>query len=103
MFDNYCAYVTHIESLSQTDSQPQKRAKLSGFYKHWTNASTPIYMTIYLDVLAPLKRLSLRFQQVIHEPVKAVRRIQKFTWSMAKLKLFMDNTIENHTYSNAVE
>ena len=54
-------------------------------------------MVIYLDVLAPLKRISLGFQQEIHDPDKAVRRIQKFTWSMTKLKLFTDNTIENRT------
>ena len=54
-------------------------------------------MAIYLDVLAPVKWLSLRFQQDIHDPVKAVRRIQEFTWTMAKLKLFMDNAIENQT------
>ena len=39
IFDNYCAYMTHIESLSQTDFQPQKLAELSGFYKSWTEAS----------------------------------------------------------------
>ena len=39
IFDNYYAYMTHIESLSQTDCQPQKRAELSGFYKSWTEAS----------------------------------------------------------------
>ena len=54
-------------------------------------------MVIYLDVLAPLKCISLGFQQEIHDPDTAVRRIQKFTWSMTKLKLFTDNTIENRT------
>ena len=67
----------HIKSLSQTDIQPQKRAKLSGLYKHWTDASIPIYMAIYLDVLAPVKLLSVGFQQDIHDLVKAVRRIQE--------------------------
>ena len=39
------------------------------------------------------------FQQDIYDAVKAVRRIQEFTWSVAKLKVFMDNAIENHTIS----
>ena len=47
--------MTHIESLSQADSQPQKLAELSGFYKSWADVSIPIYMTIYLGVLAPVK------------------------------------------------
>ena len=56
-----------------------------------------IYMTIHLDLLAPVQHLILGFQQDILDPVKAVRLIQKFTWSMAKLKLLLDNAIENHT------
>ena len=54
-------------------------------------------MTIYVDILGAVKCWGLEFQQDIHNPVKAVRQIQEFTWSMAKLKLFMDNAIENHT------
>ena len=52
-------------------------------------------MAIYLDVIALLKRLGLVFQHDIHDPVKAVGRIQEFTWSMGKLKLSVDKAIEN--------
>ena len=67
----------HIESLSQTDSQASKRAELKGYYQRWTNASVPIHMAIYLDVLSLLRRLSLVFQQDEHDPVKVVRRIEE--------------------------
>ena len=33
MFDTYVTYITHVESLTQTDSQSQKHAELSGFHK----------------------------------------------------------------------
>ena len=52
-------------------------------------------MGIYLDVLSPIRRLSLAFQQENHDPVKAVRRIQDFTWTMAKLKILIDTSLES--------
>ena len=52
-------------------------------------------MAIDLDVLAPLKCLSLGFQQDIYDPGETVRWIQRLTWSVAELKLLMDNTSED--------
>ena len=69
MLENYGAYISHVESLSQTDSQALKRAELKGYLLKWKDASIPISLAIYLDVLSPLKRLSLSFQQELHDPV----------------------------------
>ena len=55
------------------DSQSQKCAESSGFYKCWTDVNISIYTAIYLVVLATLKCLSLEFQQDIYDSVKAVR------------------------------
>ena len=52
-------------------------------------------MAIYLDVLSPLKQLSLGFQQELHDPVKAVCHIYDFTLTMVKLKLLVDESLEN--------
>ena len=95
MLENYGAYISHVELLSQTDSQALKRAELKGYLLKWKDASIPISLAIYLDVLSPLKRLSLSFQQELHEPVKAVRRIQDFNLTMVKLKLLVDESLEN--------
>lgn len=95
ILENYGVFMAHIESLSHTDSQVLKRAELEGFAKKWQHASYPVHMAIYLDVLSPIRRLSLAFQQEKHDPVKAVRRIQDFTWTMAKLKLLIDNSLES--------
>lgn len=57
-----------------------------------------------MDVLSPLRRLSLAFQQERDDPVKLGRHIQEFTWSMAKLKLLMSPDINltnlNHLFKN---
>ena len=92
----------YIESLSQTDSQASKRAELKGYYQRWTNASVPIHMAIYLDVLSPLRHLSLVFQQDEHDPVKVVRHIVEFTLTMAKVKLLIDMSLDspNNIMSN---
>ena len=93
MLENYGAYISHVESLSQTDSRALKRAELKDYLLKLKDASILISLAIYLDV--PLKRLSLSFQQELHDPVKAVRRIQDFNLAMVKLKLLVDESLEN--------
>ena len=50
---------------------------------------------MYLDILSPFRKLSLGFQQDLHNPVKAVRRIQEFTWTMAKLQLLIEMDLDS--------
>ena len=95
ILENYGAFMTHVESLSQTDSSWESRAKLKGYLKQWKDASVPIYMAMYLDILSPFRKLSLGFQQDLHNPVKAVRRIQEFTWTMAKLQLLIEMDLDS--------
>ena len=97
VLENWGVYMTHIESLSQTDSQPKKRAELQGFLRKWKHAKYVIHIAIYLDVLAPIRQLSLGFQQNLHDPVRAVKRITDFTWIMAKLTLLIDQDLESKT------
>ena len=92
---NYRVFLAHVESLSQTNSQAQKWSELKGYYQLWTDASIPLHMVIYLDVLSPLRRLSLGFQQELHDPVKVVRCILQFTQTMAKLKLLIDKSLDS--------
>ena len=95
VLENYSVFLTHVEYLSQTDSQAQKRSELKGYHQRWTDASIPVHMAIYLDVLSPLRPLSLGFQQELHDLVKAVRRIQEFTQTMAKLKFLIDKSLDS--------
>ena len=77
--EHYGLLKSYVESLSQTDSQPKRRAQLIGFIKHWKNALLPLSMSICLDILSPMCQLSLWFQKDPHDPVKAVCRVQEFT------------------------
>ena len=43
MLENYGAYISHVESLSQTDSQALKRAELKGYLLKWKDVSIPIF------------------------------------------------------------
>ena len=85
----------HTEDLSNNDSQPKKRAELKGFLTKWEQATVPIHLAIYLDVLAPLRCLSLSLQSELHYPVTQIKRVQQFTWTMSKLKFIIDASIEN--------
>ena len=50
---------------------------------------------LFIDVLAPLRRLSLSLQSELHEPVKQIKRVQQFTWTMSKLKLLIDSSLDD--------
>ena len=85
---------SHMESLSQTDSQALKLSEIEGFVKKWQNAKFPLHMAMYLDVLTPLKVLSISMQQEKHDPVYMLRNVQQFNWSMAKLQLLVENSFD---------
>ena len=91
--------MTHTESLTLTDSQAKMRNQLQGFLHRCKQAKYIIHIAIYLNVLAPIRQLSLSFQQNQHNPVKAVKRIKDFTWTMAKLTLLIDQSLESNTGS----
>ena len=93
--DPYGSLIHHIEFLLQTDLQPKRRAQLSGFLKRWKHALLPLSMSIYLDVLSPLRNMSLSFQKDRHDPVKAFHQVQDFTWNMAKLQLLIKDSLDS--------
>ena len=94
---NYGVFLTHLESLAQTDSQALKRAELVGFAKKWAQAKYPIHLALYLDILQPIKVLSLVMQQEIHNPVVQLRHIRDLTWSMTKLGALLQESIDKTT------
>ena len=94
VLDNYRPYIAHLESLCHTDSQALKRAELVGQAKKWKDATYPMYMAIYLDILSPIRRISVAMQSDFHDPVKVVKRIKEFRWTMAKLVLVLDEALD---------
>ena len=86
--------MVHIESSSQTDPQATKGAELGGFVKKPKHASFPIHFAIFLDVLSLIHHLSIAFQQDEYDPVKVVPQIQEFNWTMIKLKILTESSLE---------
>ena len=95
VLNNYGIYMKHLESLALTDSHALKRTEIEGESKKWKNAKFPIHLAIYLDVLTPIKVLSLGFKKEKHDPVTAVRRVSEFNWSMSKLQLLIDASLDD--------
>ena len=94
VLDNYGPYTAHLQSLCRTDSQALKRAELVGQPKKWKDATYPMYMAIYLDILSPIRRISVAMRSDFHDPVKVVKRIKEFRWTMAKLVLVLDEVLD---------
>ena len=93
--NNNGIYIKHLESLANTDSQALKRAEIAGEVKSEKNGKFLIHLAIYLDVLTPLKVIGLGFQKEKHDPTEAVRRIKEFTWTMTKLQLLIDASLDS--------
>ena len=93
--NNNGIYIKHLESLANTNSQALKRAEIAGEVKSKKNGKFLIHLAIYLDVLTPLKVIGLGFQKEKHDPTEAVRRIKEFTWTMTKLQLLIDASLDS--------
>ena len=78
--------MTHLESLAVTDSQALKRSEIEGFVKQWHYAKFPLHMAMYLDILQPIKVFSISMQAETHDPVKMLKQVKDFSWSMSKLE-----------------
>ena len=69
LLENYGIFISHLESLAHTDSQSLKKAETEGYVKKLKYAKFPLHLAIYLDVLTPLKVLSVSMQKDEHDPV----------------------------------
>ena len=49
--------------------------------------------TKFLDILKSIEVLSLTTKQEVHDPVDTIKRINKFSWSMTKLKILIGNCL----------
>ena len=53
-----------------------------------------MHLTVFLDILTPIKVLSLTTQQEVHDPVNTIKRINEFSWTMTKLKILINNSLD---------
>ena len=77
--ENNGPYMTHLEQLSHTDSQLRKREEIKGFVNKSKNTGYLMHIAIFIDILSPMRRLSLSLQRDKHDPVKVSRRLNEFT------------------------
>ena len=92
---NCSIFMADIASLSQTDSQALKWAESEGLAKKWVQGKYSMHLAMFLDILRPIKALSLSTQQEVHDPVNT-KRINEFLWTMTKLKLLISNCVDEH-------
>lgn len=95
VLENFSAYKTHFEDLAHNDSGREKRAQIKDWLNLWKEANLLVNLSVYLDILPPLQRLSLGLQEEKHDLVQHVRRIQELAWTMAKLQIVTDNTLDD--------
>ena len=95
LLENYGGYMFHLESLSYTDSHALKCSQILSAIKIWHHAMYPMYMAVYLDILSPICRISLTTQQEIHDPVKIIKQIKAYKWTIAKLVILLEQAMEN--------
>ena len=53
-----------------------------------------MHLTVFLDILTPIKVLSLTTQQEVLDPVNSIKRINEFSWTMTKLKILIGSSLD---------
>ena len=96
VLENYGPYMTHLEQLAHTDSQLKEHEEIRGFVNKWKDTGYLMHIVIFIDILSPMRRLSLSLQRDKHDPVKINRRLNEFTWAMSKLSLIIENALDEN-------
>ena len=53
-----------------------------------------MHIAIFINILSPMHQLSLSFQRDKHHPVKVTRHLNEFTWTMSKMRLIIENSLD---------
>ena len=96
VLENYGPYMTHLEQLVHTDSQLKKREEIKGFVNKWKDTVYLMHIAIFIDILSPIRGLSLSLQRDKHDPAKITRSLNEFTWTMPKLRLIIENSLDEN-------
>ena len=70
------------------------RAQIKGWLILWKEANLPVNLSVYLDILAPLRHLSLELQAKKQDTVQQVYYIQKFAGTMVKLQIVIETMLD---------
>ena len=53
-----------------------------------------MHIAIFMDILSLMYQLSLSLQRDKHDPVKVTTHLNEFTWTMSKLCLIIENSLD---------
>ena len=53
-----------------------------------------MHLAMFLDILTPIKVLSLTTQQEVHDPVNTITRINEISSTITKLKILIGNSLD---------
>ena len=54
---NYGPYMTHLEQLTHSGSQPEKREEIKGYLNKWQDAGYVTHMAIFIDIFITLAKI----------------------------------------------
>ena len=71
------------------------RAQIKGWLSLRKEAKLPVNLSVYLEILASLRNLSLGLQVKKEDTVQQVYYIQKFAGTMAKLQIVIETMLDD--------
>ena len=78
ILDKYGLYLTHLENVATDKSySKEQNSKLKGYLKEWKTTKMLLHLCFYVDILSPLKKLSLVLQKEETDTVEAASSLQK--------------------------
>ena len=60
----------------------------------WKDTGYLMRIAVFIDILSAMRQLSLSLQCDKHDPVKVTRCLNEFTWTMSKLRLVIENSLD---------
>ena len=60
----------------------------------WKDTGYLMHIAIFMDILSLMYQLSLSLQRDKHDPVKVTMHLNEFTWTMSKLCLIIENSLD---------
>ena len=87
ILDKFDVYMVHLESLCNDATYSTKdRSKFQGYLKKWNSTKMLLYIVYYIDILEPIRLLSIAFQKVDIDVVKSARALSKVKKTISKMK-----------------
>lgn len=87
VLDKFDVYMVHLESLCNDASYSTKdRAKFQGYFKKWNSTEMLLNIAYYIDILEPIRLLSITFQKSDIDVVKSARALSNVQRDIRRMK-----------------